>query len=117
MGLFKKLFGTRSEREIKKIQPMVDKILAFRKNTSCCLRKTCMAMRSCAVSQKASPGRRKAGSMRFCADCAGRGVPGNTRVLHLKVLPENITGSPVRGLRNLQCLQMSGAICGIPLQD
>ncbi len=29
MGLFKKLFGTRSEREIKKIQPIVDKILAL----------------------------------------------------------------------------------------
>ena len=29
MGLFTKLFGTRSDREIKKIQPMVDKILAL----------------------------------------------------------------------------------------
>ena len=29
MGLFTKLFGTRSEREIKKIQPMVDKILSM----------------------------------------------------------------------------------------
>ena len=29
MGLFNKLFGTRSEREIKKIRPMVDKILAM----------------------------------------------------------------------------------------
>ena len=29
MGLLTKLFGTRSEREIKKIQPMVDKILAL----------------------------------------------------------------------------------------
>ncbi len=29
MGLFSKLFGTRSEREIKKIQPIVDKILAM----------------------------------------------------------------------------------------
>ena len=29
MGLFTKLFGTRSEREIKKIQPMVDKILGL----------------------------------------------------------------------------------------
>ena len=29
MGLFKKLFGTRSEREIKKIRPTVDKILAL----------------------------------------------------------------------------------------
>ena len=29
MGLFTKLFGTRSEREIKKIQPLVDKILAL----------------------------------------------------------------------------------------
>ena len=29
MGLFTKLFGTRSEREIKKIQPMVDKILGM----------------------------------------------------------------------------------------
>ena len=29
MGLFTKLFGTRSERELKKIQPMVDKILAL----------------------------------------------------------------------------------------
>jgi len=29
MGLFTKLFGTRSEREIKKIQPTVDKILAL----------------------------------------------------------------------------------------
>ena len=29
MGLFDKLFGTRSQREIKKIQPMVDKILAL----------------------------------------------------------------------------------------
>ena len=27
MGLFDKLFGTRSQREIKKIQPTVDKIL------------------------------------------------------------------------------------------
>ena len=27
MGLFTKLFGTRSEREIKHIQPTVDKIL------------------------------------------------------------------------------------------
>ena len=27
MGLFDKLFGTRSQREIKKIQPLVDKIL------------------------------------------------------------------------------------------
>ena len=29
MGIFAKLFGTRSQREIKKIQPMVDKILAM----------------------------------------------------------------------------------------
>ena len=29
MGLFDKLFGTRSQRELKKIQPMVDKILAL----------------------------------------------------------------------------------------
>ncbi len=29
MGLFSKLFGTRSERELKKIQPLVDKILAL----------------------------------------------------------------------------------------
>ena len=29
MGLLKKLFGTRSQREIKKIQPMVDKILGL----------------------------------------------------------------------------------------
>ena len=29
MGLISKLFGTRSEREIKKIQPMVDKILSL----------------------------------------------------------------------------------------
>jgi len=31
MGLFTKLFGTRSDREIKKIQPTVDKILALEK--------------------------------------------------------------------------------------
>ena len=29
MGLFAKLFGTRSERELKKIQPLVDKVLAL----------------------------------------------------------------------------------------
>ena len=29
MGLFDKLFGTRSQREIKKLQPTVDKILAM----------------------------------------------------------------------------------------
>ena len=29
MGLITKLFGTRSEREIKKIKPIVDKILAL----------------------------------------------------------------------------------------
>ena len=29
MGLFDKLFGTRSQREIKRIQPIVDKILAM----------------------------------------------------------------------------------------
>ena len=29
MGLFTKLFGTRSDREIKRIQPMVDKILSL----------------------------------------------------------------------------------------
>jgi preprotein translocase subunit SecA len=29
MGLFTSLFGTRSDREIKKIQPIVDKILAL----------------------------------------------------------------------------------------
>ncbi len=29
MGLFDKLFGTRSQRELKKIQPMVDKILSL----------------------------------------------------------------------------------------
>ena len=29
MGLFSKLFGTRSEREIRRIQPLVDKILAL----------------------------------------------------------------------------------------
>ena len=29
MGLIKKLFGTRSEREIKKIMPLVDKILSL----------------------------------------------------------------------------------------
>ena len=29
MGLFDKIFGTRSQREIKKIQPMVDKVLAL----------------------------------------------------------------------------------------
>ena len=29
MGLITKLFGTRSQRELKKIQPIVDKILAM----------------------------------------------------------------------------------------
>ena len=29
MGLFSKIFGTRSQRELKKIQPTVDKILAL----------------------------------------------------------------------------------------
>ena len=29
MGLFKKLFGTRSQKELKKIQPLVDKVLAL----------------------------------------------------------------------------------------
>ena len=29
MGILTKLFGTRSQREIKKIQPLVDKILAL----------------------------------------------------------------------------------------
>ena len=29
MGLFTKLFGTRSQREIKQIQPIVDKILSL----------------------------------------------------------------------------------------
>ena len=29
MGLFDKLFGTRSEREIKRIQPIADKVLAL----------------------------------------------------------------------------------------
>ena len=29
MGLFDKLFGTRSQRELKKIQPTVDKILGL----------------------------------------------------------------------------------------
>lgn len=29
MGLFTKIFGTRSQRELKKIQPTVDKILAL----------------------------------------------------------------------------------------
>ena len=29
MGLFSKIFGTRSQREVKKIQPMVDQILAL----------------------------------------------------------------------------------------
>ena len=29
MGLFDKLFGTRSQREIKRIQPMVDKVLGL----------------------------------------------------------------------------------------
>ena len=29
MGLFTKLFGTRSQRELKKIQPIVDKILSL----------------------------------------------------------------------------------------
>ena len=29
MGVFEKIFGTRSQREIKKIQPTVDKILAL----------------------------------------------------------------------------------------
>ena len=29
MGLFEKLFGTRSSRELKKIQPTVDQILAL----------------------------------------------------------------------------------------
>ena len=29
MGLITKIFGTRSQREIKKIQPIVDKILAM----------------------------------------------------------------------------------------
>ena len=29
MGLFTKIFGTRSQRELKKIQPMVDKVLAL----------------------------------------------------------------------------------------
>ena len=29
MGLFAKMFGTRSEREIKKIMPLVNKILSL----------------------------------------------------------------------------------------
>ena len=29
MGLFDKLFGTRSQREIKRIQPLVDKVLSL----------------------------------------------------------------------------------------
>ena len=27
MGLFKKIFGTRSDREVKKLKPTVDKII------------------------------------------------------------------------------------------
>ena len=34
MGLFSKLFGTRSDREIKKIQPLVDKILSLEETYS-----------------------------------------------------------------------------------
>ena len=29
MGLFDKIFGTRSQREVKKIQPLVNKVLAL----------------------------------------------------------------------------------------
>ena len=29
MGLFTKMFGTRSEREVKKLAPMVDKVMAL----------------------------------------------------------------------------------------
>ena len=29
MGLFDKIFGTRSQREVKKLQPMVNKVLAL----------------------------------------------------------------------------------------
>ena len=29
MGIFTKLFGTRSQRELKKIRPLVDKILSL----------------------------------------------------------------------------------------
>ena len=29
MGLFDKVFGTRSQREVKKIQPLVNKVLAL----------------------------------------------------------------------------------------
>ena len=29
MGLFTKIFGTRSSRELKKIQPIVDKVLGL----------------------------------------------------------------------------------------
>ena len=29
MGLFTKLFGTRSEREVKKLAPTVDKVMAL----------------------------------------------------------------------------------------
>ena len=29
MGLFDKIFGTRSQREVKKLQPLVNKVLAL----------------------------------------------------------------------------------------
>ena len=29
MGIFEKVFGTHSEKEIKRIQPLVDKVLAL----------------------------------------------------------------------------------------
>ena len=31
MGLFDKVFGTRSQREVKKLQPLVNKVLALEK--------------------------------------------------------------------------------------
>ena len=35
MGLFDKIFGTRSQREVKKIQPLVDKVLALESEYGC----------------------------------------------------------------------------------
>ena len=47
MGLFTKLFGTRSQRELKKIQPVVDKILALEEEYIAVIPITALWVRIC----------------------------------------------------------------------
>ena len=74
MGLIKSLFGDYSKREIKRIQPLCDKVLGLEETYQMCIRDSCT---SCFPG--CGPVRRKRISASACGSCIRKAWPGGDK--------------------------------------